>query len=72
MFFLFFIIGLLLALIGLIGIFYCIYMALKFKKANFDQEEKKKAFSNLALKNMIFLFMSSLGLISLIIGKIFS
>ena len=70
MYILFFVIGLLLALIGLLGIFYCIYTALKFKKANFDQEEKKKAFSNLALKNMIFLFMSSLGLISLIIGKI--
>ena len=64
--------GLILAFAGLLGIFYCIYVALRIRKLSLKETEKKKEFSKLALKNMSFLFLSSLGLISLIMGKIFN
>ena len=66
----FFYLGLILAFFGLLGIFFCIYKAFKIRKNSFEENEKKKEFSKLALLNMAFLFLSSIGLISLIIGKI--
>lgn len=62
--------GALVSLIGMIGIFYCIYLALKAKRANLPEEEMRNRMQRVVLLNMAALLLSMVGLMMVVAGII--
>lgn len=56
--------------IGLIGIFYCIAIALKAKRANLPDEEMRARLQRVVLLNMAALLLSMVGLMMVVAGII--
>ncbi len=60
--------GAVVSLIGLVGIFYCIILALKAKRANLPDEEIRARLQRVVLLNMAALFLSMVGLMMVVAG----
>lgn len=56
------------SLIGLIGIFYCIIIAIKAKRANLPDEETHARLQRLVVLNMAALLLSMVGLMMVVAG----
>jgi hypothetical protein len=56
--------------IGLIGIFYCIAIALKAKRANLPDDEMRARLQRVVLLNMAALLLSMVGLMMVVAGII--
>ncbi len=56
--------------IGLIGIFYCIAIALKAKRANLPDDEMRARLQRVVLLNMAALLLSMVGLMVVVAGII--
>ncbi len=56
--------------IGLIGIFYCIAIALKAKRANLPDAEMRARLQRIVLLNMAALLLSMVGLMMVVAGII--
>lgn len=56
------------SLIGLIGIFYCIIIAIKAKRANLPDEEMHASLQRLVVLNMAALLLSMVGLMMVVAG----
>ncbi|PHQ97784.1 MAG: hypothetical protein COB39_09800 [Marinosulfonomonas sp.] len=56
--------------IGLIGIFYCIAIALKAKRANLPDAEMRERLQRLVVLNMAALLLSMVGLMMVVAGII--
>ncbi|HBQ36875.1 MAG TPA: hypothetical protein DD729_08600 [Rhodobacteraceae bacterium] len=57
-----------LSLIGVIGIFYCIALAIKAKRANLAEDEMGARLQRVVVLNMIALFISMVGLMMVVTG----
>ena len=62
--------GAVVSLIGLVGIFYCIMLTLKAKRANLPDEEMRARLQRIVLLNMAALFLSMVGLMMVVAGII--
>lgn len=58
------------SVIGLIGIFYCIAIALKAKRANLPDAEMRARLQRVVLLNMAALLLSMVGLMMVVAGII--
>lgn len=62
--------GAIVSLIGMAGIFYCIFLALKAKRANLPDDEMRGRLKHIVLLNMAALFLSAVGLMMVVAGII--
>ena len=62
--------GAVVSLLGMFGIFYCIYLALKAKRANLSDDEMKARLQRVVLLNMAALLFSMVGLMMVVAGII--
>lgn len=62
--------GAIVSLIGMVGIFYCIFLALKAKRANLPEDEMRARLQHIVLLNMAALFLSAVGLMMVVAGII--
>lgn len=62
--------GAIVSLIGMVGIFYCIFLALKAKRANLPEDEMRVRLQHIVLLNMAALFLSAVGLMMVVAGII--
>ncbi len=60
--------GAVVSLIGLVGIFYCIMLALKAKRAKLPDEDMRARLQRIVLLNMAALFLSMVGLMMVVAG----
>ncbi len=58
------------SVIGLIGIFYCIAVALKAKRADLPDEEMRARLHRMVILNMAALLLSMIGLMMVVAGII--
>ncbi len=58
------------SVVGLIGIFYCIVIALKAKRANLPDAEMRARLQRVVLLNMAALLLSMVGLMMVVAGII--
>lgn len=58
------------SVIGLIGIFYCIAVALKAKRADLPDEEMRARLQRMVILNMAALLLSMIGLMMVVAGII--
>jgi len=63
-------IGAAISAIGLVGIFYCIALALKAKRANLPEDEMRARLQRIVMLNMTALFLSMIGLMMVVAGII--
>lgn len=63
-------IGTAISAIGLVGIFYCIALALKAKRANLPEDEMRARLQRIVMLNMAALFLSMIGLMMVVAGII--
>ena len=60
------------SLIGLLGLFWCIYVVFRAKKAGLDDAAMRERLQSVVVLNMGALCLSVLGLIMVIVGIVFS
>lgn len=60
--------GAIVSILGMIGIFYCIALALKAKRANLPDTEMQGRLQRIVVLNMIALFVSMIGLMMVVAG----
>ena len=58
------------SLIGMVGIFYCIFLALKAKRANLPEAEMSARLQRVVVLNMAALLFSMVGLMMVVAGII--
>ena len=63
-------VGAAVSLAGLVGIFYCIVLALKAKRASLPEDEMRARLQRIVLLNMGALFLSMVGLMMVVAGII--
>jgi len=63
-------VGIIVSLIGLIGIFYCIALALKAKRAKLPDDEMRMRLRRVVMLNMGALLFSMVGLMMVVAGII--
>lgn len=62
--------GAIVSLIGMVGIFYCIFLALKAKRANLPEAEMSARLQRVVVLNMAALLFSMVGLMMVVAGII--
>ena len=62
--------GPIVSLIGMVGIFYCIFLALKAKRANLPEAEMSTRLQRVVALNMAALLFSMVGLMMVVAGII--
>lgn len=62
--------GAIVSLIGMVGIFYCIFLALKAKRANLPESEMSARLQRVVVLNMAALLFSMVGLMMVVAGII--
>ena len=62
--------GAIVSLIGMVGIFYCIFLALKAKRANLSEAEMSARLQRVVVLNMAALLFSMVGLMMVVAGII--
>lgn len=63
-------VGAAVSLLGMVGIFYCIFLALKAKRANLPEAEMRARLQRVVLLNMAALLLSMVGLMMVVAGII--
>ena len=63
-------VGAVVSLFGLAGIFYCIFLALKAKRANLSDDEMRSRLQRIVILNMAALLLSMVGLMMVATGII--
>lgn len=61
-------IGAVVSLLGVAGLFYCIVIATRAKRAGLDDDAMRARLKKLVLLNMAALFVSALGLMLVVLG----
>ncbi|PIE16447.1 MAG: hypothetical protein CSA68_02535 [Rhodobacterales bacterium] len=56
------------SVVGLFGIFYCIWLALKAKRANLPEDQMRMRLQQVVVLNMAALLISSVGLMMVVVG----
>lgn len=56
------------SLIGVVGIFYCIYLAVKAKRANLSDDEMRARLQKVVMLNLAALLFSMVGLMMVVAG----
>jgi hypothetical protein len=64
--------GAILSLIGMIGIFYSIFAVTRAKRANLEDEELRAKLASILPLNLAALFVSMIGLMTVIVGVMLS
>ncbi len=64
--------GAAISIVGLFGIFYCIWLALKAKRANLPEDQMQVRLQRVVALNMAALLVSSIGLMMVVVGIVMS
>ena len=62
--------GAVVSILGMLGIFYCIFLALKAKRANLPEDEMQARLQRIVVLNMAALLFSMVGLMMVVAGII--
>ena len=61
-------VGAVISLIGMVGIFYCIHLALKAKRAELSEDDMRARMQRIVLLNIAALMLSMVGLMMVVVG----